>query len=61
MENNIDLVYLWVDGNDPSWLKKRHIFRSKINTTGRYEDNHELKYSLRSVENIFLGLGKYLL
>ena len=51
MENNIDLVYLWVDGNDPSWLKKRQRFLDqKINTTGRYEDNHELKYSMRSVE-----------
>ena len=34
-----------------SWLKKRQRFLDqKINTTGRYEDNQELKYSLRSVE-----------
>ena len=30
--------------------KAATFFRSKINTTGRYEDNQELKYSLRSVE-----------
>ncbi len=48
---NIDLVYLWVDGNDPKWLKKKQLFMDKkINTVGRYQDNQELKYSLRSVE-----------
>lgn len=48
---NIDLVYLWVDGNDPEWLKKKQRFTDKtINTVGRYQDNQELKYSLRSVE-----------
>jgi len=51
MEMNIDLVYLWVDGNDQEWLKKRQLFMdNKINTVGRYQDNQELKYSLRSVE-----------
>ena len=51
MEMNIDLVYLWVDGNDPEWLKKKQLFMDKkINTVGRYQDNQELKYSLRSVE-----------
>jgi hypothetical protein len=51
MENKIDLVYLWVDGNDPKWLERKQKFSSKkINTTGRYQDNNELKYSLRSVE-----------
>jgi hypothetical protein len=51
MEMNIDLVYLWVDGNDQEWLKKKQLFMdNKINTVGRYQDNQELKYSLRSVE-----------
>ena len=51
MEKNIDLVYLWVDGNDPEWLEKKQLFMDKkINTVGRYQDNQELKYSLRSVE-----------
>jgi len=37
---NIDLVYLWVDGNDPEWLKKKQLFMDKkINTVGRYQDN----------------------
>ncbi|MDA7777986.1 Stealth CR1 domain-containing protein [Flavobacteriaceae bacterium] len=47
----IDLVYLWVDGSDPKWLhKKQQFIEKKINTTGRFQDNGELKYSLRSVE-----------
>ena len=47
---SIDLVYMWVDGNDPKWLeKKQRYMDKKINTVGRYVDNQELKYSLRSV------------
>jgi len=53
---NIDLVYLWVDGNDPEWQAKRRPFfgnteeNTEINCKGRYVNNNELKYSLRSVE-----------
>lgn len=48
---NIDLVYLWVDGSDPNWVaKKNKYLNKKVNTIGRYDDNQELKYSLRSVE-----------
>lgn len=53
---DVDLVYLWVDGNDPAWQAKRNAFigetieDSPINCKGRYANNDELKYSLRSVE-----------
>lgn len=53
---DVDLVYLWVDGNDPEWQKKRNAFigrkdeDSSRNCKGRYANNDELKYSLRSVE-----------
>ena len=48
---DIDLVYLWVDGSDRKWLKKKQGFLDKkINTVGRYQNNKELKYSLRSIE-----------
>lgn len=53
---SIDLVYLWVDGNDPKWQAKRNSFfgrkveNSSTNFNGRYINNDELKYSLRSVE-----------
>ncbi len=57
MDNKeIDLVYLWVDGSDPQWLRKKQLFtgapndNSEMNSVARYADNDELKYSLRSVE-----------
>lgn len=53
----IDLVYLWVDGNDPKWLEEKEIWREKLGIESspaanncRFIDNQELKYSLRSVE-----------
>jgi hypothetical protein len=56
MEHEIDLVYLWVDGSDEKWLAKRNAFIGKVDEKsnagckGRYADNQELKYSLRSAE-----------
>ena len=53
---DIDLVYLWVDGSDPVWMAKRDACIGKpkegsgANCKGRFADNDELKYSLRSVE-----------
>jgi len=53
----IDLVYLWVDGNDPVWLAKKNAFlpadrRIPLQAAGdcRYVSNDELRYSLRSAE-----------
>lgn len=52
----IDLVYLWVDGSDPAWLSRKQLLtgigsdQSETNNKGRYVNNDELKYSLRSVE-----------
>jgi hypothetical protein len=52
----IDLVYLWVDGNDPEWKKKKEAFtgipakNSEADTDGRYINNDELRYSLRSAD-----------
>lgn len=59
MENqnfDVDLVYLWVDGGDPLWLKKKQLFsgtpndNSEMNSVGRYANNDELRYALRSAE-----------
>jgi len=53
---DIDLVYLWVNGNDPKWQAKRDATIGKpekmsaVNCEGRYANHDELKYSLRSVE-----------
>jgi hypothetical protein len=55
-QTDIDLVYLWVDGNDPIWRAKRNAFigetenSSSTNCEGRYANNDELKYSIRSIE-----------
>lgn len=57
MNDPIDIVYLWCDGNDPSFLREKNLALknwgcpSSDSETGRmrYEDNDELKYSLRSV------------
>lgn len=52
----IDLVYLWVDGSDPNWLKKKQQFvgtptaSAEADAEGRYANNDELKYALRSAE-----------
>lgn len=54
---DIDLVYLWVDGNDPAWRARRNALTGtagEVTATedcrGRYASNDELRYSLRSVE-----------
>ena len=52
---DVDLVYLWVNGNDPKWIAKRQasigdLSEKDVDCKGRYVDNEELKYSLRSVE-----------
>ena len=54
----IDLVYTWVDGNDPVWREKRQKYMPEIATErapnhlceARWAENNELLYSLRSVE-----------
>lgn len=52
----IDLVYLWCDGSDESWLAKKNkyaaaegMIHSAGNEKCRFVNNDELKYSLRSV------------
>lgn len=64
-----DIVYLWVDGNDPGWRAKRHRAAEKLccatrsamalygNVEGRFRDNDELRYSLRALERFFPGHG----
>lgn len=52
---DIDLVYLWVNGNDPEWIAKRDACIGKPtgkqeNCEGRFADSDDLRYSLRSVE-----------
>lgn len=56
----IDIVYLWVDNNDKKWhiekdkwqkrLEKCNNISSESTCNARWRDNHELLYSLRSVD-----------
>lgn len=53
----IDIVYLWVNGNDPAWRSRKDAFLKNTDQTSneaindsRFIDNDELKYSLRSIE-----------
>lgn len=57
----VDAVYSWVDGNDPVWLEKKNatLEKSLANSRGkpadnavsdgRFVDNGELRYALRSL------------
>ena len=48
----IDIVYFWVDGNDPIWREKRQQYAepTELYSKERFTNHDELKYSLRSVE-----------
>jgi len=53
-----DIVYLWVNGQDPEWQLRREAAEKTYygpqscrfsNVDGRFRDNDELRYSLRSL------------
>ena len=53
----VDIVYLWCDGKDPEFLRRKAEFseeaeraEEKAVSQIRFFDNEELKYSLRSLE-----------
>lgn len=50
----IDVVYTWVDGNEPAWAAKRaaHLgesYHAEASSSARYLSRNELRYSLRSL------------
>lgn len=53
----VDIVYTWVDGDDPEWLHQKLAAldgesgstRSGAAHSARFSDNGELRYSLRSI------------
>ena len=65
----VDIVYLWVDGDDTQWRSRRRLALQRLkfadhvdmaaysNVEGRFRDNDELRYSLRSLEQFFPGHG----
>ncbi len=65
----IDIVYLWVNGADPVWRRKRQLALARCtaqqeedlaiygNVAGRYRDNGELRFNLRALEKFYPGHG----
>ncbi|MEY3124629.1 MAG: hypothetical protein RLZZ573_1149 [Pseudomonadota bacterium] len=65
----VDIVYLWVDGKDPTWRLKRQQAGEKLsldhrgamavysNVEGRFRDNDELRCNLRALERFFPDHG----
>ena len=48
--HSIDLVYLWVDGNNPEWLAKRSAFldgktHNSLTNSRTYINNDQMKNS----------------
>ena len=58
MKEKIDMVYLWCDGNETEFKKRRQLYSKNVNESSsnevngdkRFISNDELKYSLRSLE-----------
>ena len=68
-DSPVDIVYLWVDGNDPAWRLKRQRAADELsaahrdaiglhgNVEGRFRDNDELRFSIRALERFFPAHG----
>jgi hypothetical protein len=54
----VDVVYLWVDGEDPAWQERRRARQEAVGRAlpplatvpSRFREQDELRYSLRSIE-----------
>ena len=65
----VDIVYLWVNGNDSEWRAKRQKYAQQLRASGnlsfakfgdvegRYRDNDELRFSLRALDKFFPAHG----
>lgn len=65
----VDIVYLWVNGNDAQWRSRRRLAQQRLtpacqvdmaiysNVEGRFRDNDELRHSLRALEQFFPDHG----
>jgi len=62
----IDLVYLWVNGNDEEWRAQKKYWAEQCGVNPddvesqayRYKDNQELRYSLRSAQKFAPWINK---
>ncbi|KAL0220693.1 hypothetical protein RCL1_000547 [Eukaryota sp. TZLM3-RCL] len=51
-KEGFDIVYTWVNGSDPEFLRRRSLYDHRTYTE-RWSDHDELKFSLRSLEKYF--------
>lgn len=65
MNNKIDFIVTWVDGNDEKWLEEKKIWELKLkgkstvdNSKQRYRDMETLKYWFRGVEKYAKWVNK---
>lgn len=61
----VDMVYLWVDNSDIEWKNKKQYWQNKINNIdfqaiddGRFINNDELMFSLRSIDKYTPWINK---
>lgn len=71
--DRIDIVYLWVNGDDPAWRHKRQQALQRCralqdgdlarygNVAGRFRDNGELRFNLRALEKFYPDHGQIFL
>lgn len=55
MQNKVDFVIIWVDGNDPAWRKEKNKYKGVLtkeedDSEHRYRDWDNLQYWFRGVE-----------
>lgn len=61
INNKIDFVIMWVDGNDPKWQEEKSKYECKKNADGtiyRYRDWNLLQYWFRGVEKFAPWVNK---
>lgn len=62
---DVDVVFTWVDGQDPDWLTKKKNYEFNLGkgnsenySSARYEQIDELRYAMRSIAAFFKGFRK---
>ena len=54
IQEPIDIVYTWVDGDDTEWLTEKNLYKGvsikDASTVNRFKNRDEIKYSLRSLD-----------
>lgn len=62
MNEIIDVVVIWVDGNDPEWKKEKSLYKNNQinndNSEHRYRDWNNMKYWFRSIEKFCPWVNK---